>query len=335
MRKSAQLPTRGPARGLRRGRVRQPTPAALTLRRAGLESFQTAGPFLLSEMIQDLIKSEAITIVEDPTEPVPEDPDPSSDCEIDAEDEDESEVCFWSEDPPDDRNPVWLGLDDLPEVFETSDTFALLCANGRCQLHVPDWYQDFRGRTSWGRTAIWELDRRLQTLQALAEWLSRERSDFLRDPRFFLLGPQSLEEVRNNQVSVQQSHLLPLLGIRGEANRIHKSTFGRYLKNTELVWSNHLLPASCLFSPEAARGWVARALALFIRRHASDHSQEAILARLHGASGRRAGRAAEKWQPKDRKMSSFTVRGFLERILTLANCRWTDVLEAHRDEIFS
>ncbi len=193
-----------------------------------------------------------------------------NDSELEIVDEDFADFEMWGDRQhsfPDEillksENHI-IGREEY-DPFMNNDCFELIVEENRCVFYVPDWVGRYRGVTSIGRRAIYEIDSRLEVLQIIAEWLGTERSAFLSNPDWLNLGPKDYEEVKSKVVTVTQETLRDyLLKDRKDIN-IQKSEFSRYLEACRIVWPNGSMPLKYLFSQEARMGWVAKSIKLAI-----------------------------------------------------------------------
>ena len=212
----------------------------------------------------------------DPDEYEPDDEDAENaeamDCEIDLVDEDGAHLEDSEADPREfiglARHPGEAFVSDQNSVREFFD-LELRVRGGNCLLLRPHWA---RGESlgGVGSQGVDELGVRLGTLEAVGEWLERERREFLDGPEPLALGVDALREMELGLPSVSPSAFLRLSGIdktmtalSGQGHKKEsdvKSLFSRYIGGCHLVWVDGSLPLAFLFGLEARKAWVASAV---------------------------------------------------------------------------
>lgn len=228
----------------------------------------------------------------DPDEYEPDDEDAENaeamDCEIDLADED---GVHAEDSQPDPREFIGLGrhpcrafISDQNSVGEFFD-LELRVRDGKCLLLRPHWA---RGESLGGAGSqdIDELGVRLGTLEAVGEWLERERRGFLDCPEPLALGVDALKEMETGLPSVSPSAFLRLSGIdktitalSGQSHKKEsdvKSLFSRYIGGCHLVWGDGSLPLAFLFSLEARKAWVASAVLQAVDRSGQPLTKERL-----------------------------------------------------------
>jgi len=203
-------------------------------------------------------------------------PEEYLDSEVSTEDEDDSLLPDLDEPSTD-----WEGGGEAltpgasflgQEIEETENGSYELRVDddGRCRFDRPNWFADV-AMTDKGEEDFERTDFRFQMFDAVAEWLTRYRAQFLKDPVPEGLGVQAYEEMKKGHAAVSPGGFLELSGIKKQIaddlniqQRSVESDFSRYATSCSLVWDDGSpLPLVFLFGSDARMAWVACAVRQF------------------------------------------------------------------------
>src|SRR5205807_1454227 len=104
---------------------------------------------------------------------------------------------------------TFLDDDDSPEQFLDIE---IRVEDGKCQLLRPQWMRA-EALTDGSEEFLDEIGTRFGVIQAVGEWLARERPAFLEKPEPIALGVHALQEMKKGLPSVSPSTFLRLSGI--------------------------------------------------------------------------------------------------------------------------
>jgi len=216
-----------------------------------------ASPVALRSMLQALTAKGDITAGLDP------------DFDLDSEQEEEfrdqePEIDLGDPDelPSDEEesDPLLVTPDEVEDEFWPAESFEILVSHGRARFEPPDWVYGWLPSSPVGGTFLAALDRKLSAYSRLAEWLERNRRDFLASRDFWDLGPADREELLRGEVAVTRQGLRRALALE-----VDESTFSRYCLHASLVWPDGSAPLETLFGREACLAWAARGIARMLR----------------------------------------------------------------------
>jgi len=140
------------------------------------------------------------------------------------------------------------------------DVFQLVVRDGTCTFPIPSWSMHvFDTSTS---DLGFELNKRFRFLACLAEWLSENRTEFLRSFDFWDLGPSSLDEVAQGRPSTSQKNVPALLKMT-----LDEASVSRYIRNCILLAPAGTFALNELFSRSAREAWAAKSISLFFLEH--------------------------------------------------------------------
>jgi hypothetical protein len=190
------------------------------------------------------------------------------DDEPDLPDEEQAEIDNRDEDAPepDEREEESYDRPEKPlkpsgnrpdecEAVENIKPFRILVEGDTCRFERPDWWgcePVFKA----GYSLVADTERKFRMMSALADWLSNNRKDFLRDPDPWHLGVSALEEFKAGWASVVQKDFHLHARLDRFADR---SLFSRDIRKTDLVFEDGgQLPLGFLFEDKARMAWVAQ-----------------------------------------------------------------------------
>jgi hypothetical protein len=177
--------------------------------------------------------------------------------EIGTEDEDAPQADGWDDDPfdrPDQSLSPSGGDTGDSEAVENLEPFRIVVDGDTCCFERPEWW-NCSAITTPGKSFVADSERKFRMMSAIAEWLSKYRKDFLRDPDPWLLGVSALEEFMEGWSSVVQKDFLVHAELRPFAG---SDLFSRNIRNTDLVYEDGNVPLVFLFDDDARMAWVAR-----------------------------------------------------------------------------
>lgn len=244
------------------------------------------------------------------------------DSEVEITDDDD-----WSEDDwLDDFHPSRPA--SMPESWQMdlTDRLAITVYQGKATFRIPDW------ATKHQKV---DLEDRWNTYHELANWLNRERPDFLREPTYLNLGKDSFDF--GKPIPVMHEGLHTILEPSASADRKRKksrlATFSKHCHHGVILWESSMMKLEDLWGQEAKLAWFAQAV---IKRQ-----------RERGYLDRNSLLASPEIQPRRNKKDRDT---FVERNKSRANrlgpeeyvallccltgCKWQYVLDRYTPEIF-
>jgi hypothetical protein len=317
----------GRARGSRRKRVA--TQAAMAQKGVELEAVRTLGPLATLRYLRRL-EAEGHVLLDESAAANKEDFDLiNADVAISLEDEDFDAGDSWIN-PTDKASEVIAvgsqGSNDHGAPY-IADSYELNICNGVCAFSPPAWAYECRAITPSGEGQLYELMSKFRVFTTLADWLSTNRSDFLRSCDQWDLGPLTLDELSHGGAAVVQKNLLHMLHLNP---KVSEETFSRILDQSSLVWPDGAVPVRQLFSSEAKLAWVARSVMLFAKKFGQrltektlENCQNIQVARKKGA---RAGSARGD-------LAGVDFPSFVELTNAMVRTRWQDVLLLYRERM--
>lgn len=206
--------------------------------------------------------------------------------------------------------------------------------DGTCRFLRPGWMAG-EALTDDGEEDFERIENRFQMFDDIAAWLTRERTDFLRDPNPSHLGVRALEEIKQGKPSVSPQAFLELSGIKERATANLKiegksveSDFSRYCTACGLVWEDgSRLPLRFIFGTEARNAWVACAVRQFFESIGQPLETPEQIAKLRGLT------VPKNPKDKDRlaesSITSLTQPEFVARANQMVGTRWAEVMDFH------
>lgn len=229
-------------RGITLATIREGTPLRVEQLLSSLEASGDIGPD--EEIIQDEVAADE-TMLE-------------MDAEMDLGDEDEPNMEDWGDD-----GAVLSGgdVDDEPSANPFAPRrFEIVVTEGVCNVPMDE--KHIRtARTPFGQQVLYELESRFWTLRCVATWLTERRGAFLRTRDLWSLGCEALDDVKNGRIPIEQKSFLNCAGLKP---RISEASLSRYIRATDLAWSDGSAPLDILFSDAAKQVWVANAVCQFV-----------------------------------------------------------------------
>lgn len=236
------------------------------------------------------------------------------DSEVETFDEDEPQE---DEDHDDEFLPSQPVVTPTPWQFDLSDRIAITVYKGVATFDVPEW--------ALGHYKV-DLELRWNTYRTLADWLNKERKEFLLSPSFLNLGLDSFDLAK--PVPVLHKGLHAALGLG-----IVPTTFSKHCNHGVLLWSSAAMNLEDLWGQDAKLAWFAQAI---IKRQ-----------RERGYLDRQCPLASPAIQPprNQKEKEDFVKRSksqadrlgpvdYVALLCILTGCSWRNVLDQYADEIF-
>jgi hypothetical protein len=234
-----------------------------------------------------------------------------------------SEIPLTDEDDLDDSADATRKRYHAP--VETDDTLAavipwdwatIAVVGDRAVFRIPDWAQGIADK---------DLDLGWETYNKIAEWLTRDRQDFLRKPDFLALAGTAAN--LSPPVPVLQEGLRQALGLRCDV-----TTFSKHARHCIIVWQNCQLPLEGLWSQEAKLAWCAQA-AIRRQKERGYTTKDGDLGRLDIQPPRNTDEKKRLRSEASRGWQLGPLR-FAQLLCVLTDCKWRDVLERYGSAIF-
>ncbi|NOX54476.1 MAG: hypothetical protein GXP27_08550 [Planctomycetes bacterium] len=251
---------------------------------------------------------------------------------------DATEISLADEDDMDsdassspDSGPQWVTADASSPADEwrcdLHDRIPIIVKNARAVFQIPDWGLEI---------AHDDLDCCWQTYAAIAEWLNRDKQDFLRKMEEGAPGKEIWPALTAGPIDVAgpipvlQQGLHKLLDLP-----YGKETFTKHVALGIILWPNREFPLHLLWSKEAQWAWFA----------------QAVIQRQHRAGGYvgpndplgigkpsiqppRSSNDREELRRLAGKADELSSPRYVKLLCILTKCTWRDVLERYRDRIF-
>ena len=295
-------------RGAMLAPIREGTPLQVEELLSQLEASGDIGPY--EDIINDEVAADEAML--------------EMDADMDLSDEDEPIAEDWG-----DEGAV-LSDGDVDAVPSTNPfaprRFEIVVTNGICSVPVDE--KCIRSaRTPLGQQVLYELESRIWALRRIAAWLTERRGEFLRTRDFWLLGCEALADISNKQVPVVQKSFLRVTGLEP---RVSEASLSRYIRATDIAWTDGSAPLDILFSDDAKRVWVANAVRQFVKETGESVSTEM----LDEYASIPVNRSAD-WRRRLAQMTpeALDLPTFIEKANMLAGTRWQDVVSYYRDRI--
>jgi len=288
--------------------VREGTPLQVAQLLSSLEAAGDIGPD--ENIIQDEVAADEAML--------------EMDADVDLSDEDEPSVEDWGDegtvlsDGDVDATPITNPF--APRRFE------IVVTDGVCSVPV-DAKCIRSARTSLGQQVLYELESRIWALRRIAAWLTERRGEFLRTRDFWHLGREALAEIRNKQTPVVQKSFLQCAGLDP---RVSEASLSRYIRATDIAWTDGSAPLDILFSGDAKRVWVANAVRQFVKETGESVSTDMLDEYASVPVTRSADRRRRLAQMTPEALDLPT---FIEKANMLAGTRWQDVVSCCRDRM--
>ena len=310
-------------RGKRRDAVSQ------AQRGAALEFVRTAGPKDVARMLaRREAKGEIVANDDLSADNRHLEFDEAADIELDLQDEDLTPLEVWQHPSGGDMNAVELGRDsDLDGIPPSDDYWELIVSDGACRFQSSEWAWKYDTTNQSHREELGEIALHSKVFRNLAEWLNCNRAGFLRSRDPWDLGPATLEEAER-YCAVLQKHLPLLLGMPS----VSEETFSRFLPQCKLVWpdANVYLPVQFLFSQQARRAWVARAVVLFARKFPSGPLKERVEKHRNTKTRRQRAIGASRGRLS---IGATTLEEFIREVSKIADAPWEAVLSQYEQRM--
>jgi hypothetical protein len=246
------------------------------------------------------------------------------DADIDPGDEDEPSMEDWGDDG------AVLSDSDMADEPSASPfaprRFEIVVTNGICCVPVDETCIR-SARTLIGQQALYELESRFWALRRIAAWLTERRGDFLQQRDLWLLGSEALDDVRRGRTPVEQKSFLHCAGLEP---RISEESLSRYIRATDIAWTDGSAPLDTLFGDGAKRAWVANAVRQFVLE-SGEVVSGAVLDEYASVPVNRS--AAKRRRLAQMAPESMDLPTFLEKANMLAGTRWQDVVSCCRGRL--
>lgn len=294
-----------------------------------LQSVRENGPATLFSVLQRL-EAEGHLEVEDFTDGqvmASEVLDFDSVPDIDLGDEDALSEETWSD------TTDWSDLESLVQGQESKhagecpfvgDAFSLVVTGGTCSFVKPAWAGSFLARTPDGQQVLHEVSARLDLLDRVAQWLSVNRSPFLRSKNLWDLGPSNMKELQEGKIPVRQNDFLVLLKLNTE---VSEASFSRFIRATTLAWDDGIAPLNILFSEAARLAWVAKSVWIFADGNLSDSV-------LQGSADIKVRKGSlSRNTILSTPIGSMDFPSFIEYANLCAGTKWSEVLQHYKNRM--
>jgi hypothetical protein len=246
------------------------------------------------------------------------------DADMDLGDEDEPSTEDWG-----DEGAVQSGSDEdsepstipfAPRCFEivVTDRTCSVPVDGKCIRSA---------RTPLGQQALYELESRVWALRRIAVWLTERRVDFVCNRDLWHLGCEALDDVKCGRTPVEQKSFLHCAGLEP---KISEESLSRYIRATDIAWTDGSAPLDILFSDGAKRTWVANAVRQFVME-SGEAVSDAVLDEYASVPVNRS--AARRRRLAQMAPESLDLPTFIEKANMLAGTRWQDVVSCCRGRL--
>ena len=244
------------------------------------------------------------------------------DADLDLSDEDEPSMEDWGDDgtvPSD-------GDDDAePRTNPYAPRrFEIVVTDGVCSVPVDEVFIRL-ARTPLGQQVLYELESRIWAFRRIAAWLTERRGEFLRTRDFWHLGCEALDDVRNGRTPVEQKSFLHCAGLKP---RVSEASLSRYIRATDIAWTDGRASLDIFFSDDAKRVWVANAVRQFVME---GHEQVtiAMLEKFKAVKVERGqARALARMRP-----AAMDLPTFIQKANMLARTQWTEVITQYSERM--
>lgn len=255
---------------------------------------------------------------------------PAADVEIDMEDEDFDQGQPWGE--PASAPGAAIVLGDQANIEDShpfpEDNYELIIYNGVCTFTPPTWAYTCRGVTPKGEEQLHELtSSKFRVFASIADWLNKNRRQFLKSRDLLDLGPLTLEEFSEPGAAVIQEDFLNMIGLNPEK---WKEIFSRSLKQCNFVWPDGSVSVRFIFSNEAKLAWVAKSVILFTKK-SDQQITEKFLENYQDIQVAREN--SERVKAGRIDLDGVNFPSFIEIANAKVRTRWQDVLLTYRKQI--
>lgn len=279
--------------------VREGTPLQVEQVLSSLEASGDVGPD------EDIIRDEVAA-----DEPMLE-----MDADLDLSDEDEPSVEDWG----DDGSVPSDGDDDAEPSANpyAPRRFEIVVTDGVCSVPVDE--KCIRtARTPLGQQVLYELETRIWAFRRIAAWLTERRGEFLRTRDLWYLGCEAFDDIKNGRTPIEQKSFLNCAGLKP---RVSEASLSRYLRATDIAWTDGSAPLDILFSADAKRLWVANAVQQFVVK-GREQITAAMLEKFKAIKvDRSQERALARMRPE-----AMTLPTFIRKANMLAGTQWAEVI---------
>jgi hypothetical protein len=311
-RKTARRGTASPESQARRGVelaiIRQGTPLQVEQLLSSLEASDDIGPD--EEIIQDEAANDEGLL--------------EMDADMDSGDEDEPGNEDWNDEGAD------LSAGDREREPDASPfaprRFEIVVADGACSVPMDE--KCIRSAcTPFGQQVLYELESRFGALRRIAAWLTERRGEFLHKRDLWCLGCEALDDIKQGRSPVEQKSFLRCAGLEP---RVSEASLSRYIRATEIAWTDGSAPLDLLFSDGAKRAWVANAVRQFVVE-SGERVSEAMLEEYASVPVKRS--AAARRRLAQMSPHAMDLPSFIQKANMLAGTRWQDVVSSYRTKM--
>ena len=246
------------------------------------------------------------------------------DTEVDLGDEDEPLAREWE----DDGAP----LSDSDADGERNATpfaplrFEIVVFDGRCTVPIDSrWIRNPCTANGAGQKTLYALSSRVWTLQRIAAWLADRRSEFLRLRDIWQLGCEALEDVKQGRIPIQQKSFLDCAGLNP---RVSRDNLSRFIRATDIAWSDGSAPLDIIFSTAAHRAWVANAVKQFV-----EERQEKVTPEFLAAYQMVKVKRSEEPSLLRMRTGKMDLPSFIQKANMLAGTQWAEVIAQYGERM--
>ena len=295
-----------------------------------LATVRECGPTITLQHLRKLEADGHIVFEESPVENKDEfDLPPVADVEIDMEDEDFDQGQLWGEAAGGLGAAIVLG--DQAKAEEShpfpENNYEFIICNGVCTFTPPTWAYTCKGTTPEGEAQLHELTSRYRTFAGIADWLNKNRKQFLNSRDFLDLGPLTLDEFSKDGAAVVQKDFLRMLRLNPP---VSEESFSRFLNQCNFVWSDGSVPVRLIFSNEAKLAWVAQSVILFAKKF-GQRLTEKTLENYQDIQVARKNDIRSEAARID--LAGVDFPSFIELANATVRTRWQDVVLAYRQRM--
>jgi hypothetical protein len=254
---------------------------------------------------------------------------PAADVEINMEDEDFDQGQPWGEPAGGPGAAIVLGAQAKTEESHPfpENNYELIICNEVCTFTPPTWAYTCRGATPEGEAQLHELTSRYRTFAGIADWLNKNRKQFLNSRDLLDLGPLTLDEFSKDGAAVVQKDFLRMLRLNPP---VSEESFSRFLNQCDFVWPDGSVPVRLIFSNDAKLAWAAQSVILYAKKFGQQLTEK-VLEKYQDIQVARADGLQAKSARID--LVGIDFPSFIELANAKVRTRWQDVLLAYRKQM--
>ena len=321
---SSTVVTTGPER--RKSGIKETSPEDQARRAVIVGEIKEATPLQMLEPLASLEDSGEIVADEDiiQDDVAADEAFPEMDSDVDPSDEDKPSEEEWEDDgailSDSDAEQEPGGSAFRPLRFE-------IVVNGAtCNVPIDArWVRNHARPRSDGQKALYELNVRIWTLKRIADWLTARRQDFLRQRDLWCLGCEALEDIRQGRIPVEQKSFLACAGLN---SKVSEDSLSRFIRATDIAWTDGSAPLDIIFSAAVRRAWVANAVRQFVEAEGEKVTDE-LLAEYESVKVKRD----EKADLAKKMPDAMGLPTFIQRANMLARTQWAEVIAQYGDRM--